>query len=95
MANSLIQDPIYLDTAHASNVVVQGARFLYAIKVVCVGGAGSAIFQVKSTAIPWFQGGGAAAAAVDFSLIRLRTPGDLILVTLTNAVVYVYQGEER
>jgi len=93
MANDLTQDPLVLNTADGSAVVIGGNRFVFGILAV-FSGAGTAQLQVKSSTKPWW-GAGAAGANTFWTPIRSLTPGDLILPTATNVTLYVYLGPER
>lgn len=96
MANDLTADPLILDTAHATNVIVQGKRFIYAVHYV--GGttaAHKAELQVKSGARVFWRGTVTGNGGDVFTVLRITTPGDLILPTLDSGVLFVYLGPER
>lgn len=97
MANVLDHDPLILDTADASAVVVQGQRFVYGIKWVAPGGTGSDVaeLRVKATsAIFWRQVAGALIPQA-MDVLRMMTPGDLILPTLDSGSLRIYLGPVR
>lgn len=96
MANDLSADPLILDTANAANVVVQGNRFIYALHWVGATTAGHAAeLQVKSTSRTWWKGTATGNGSDVWTILKLATPGDLILPTLGSGILYVYQGPER
>jgi hypothetical protein len=94
MANNLTINPLLLDTAHATNVVVQGDTFIYAIKQTGATGAGDvAELTVKSSGAVFWRSTTPIGGS-QFDLIKQKTPGDLVLSTLTSGKVLVYFGPE-
>mgnify|MGYP001607237838 CR=1 FL=1 len=101
MANDLTDSPLVLDTASDTVVVIQGDRYIYAIKYTAGTTAGhTAVVQYKaSSKVIWQASCSGSGNDVGLELIRFKTApgtaGDCILKTLGSGKVLVYLGPER
>lgn len=96
MANDLTADPLIIDTAHATNVVVQGNRIIYGIKLSGATAGDAAILTVKSSGkVFWRHVGAGVAGDAPLDVLRILTPGDLVAATLPSGTILVYLGQER
>lgn len=96
MANDLTHDPLVLDTAHATNVVVPGSIFIYGIKWTGpTTAAHIAELQIKATAKVFWRAVSGTIAPQSLDILRIFTPSDLILPTLSSGMLLIYRGPER
>lgn len=94
MANNLTGNPLYIDTQHASNVVIGNNVYIRAIKLIATGAAPSAILTGVTSSRVFWRGAGAASGETDFNELRVKTNETIAATTINNAIVLVYLGNE-
>lgn len=97
MANDLTIDPISLDTAHATNVVLQGDTYVYGIKFSGGTTAGHVAELTYKSGGGVFWRGSCSGNGSDAGLevLRKKTQGDIVCSTLTSGKLLIYRGPER
>ena len=92
MANDLTANPLILNTAHASDVVLGARRRIQGIKWVGASTAGhQAVLKGKvSTRVIWESIATAANFSIPLDVLDLFVAEEVILPTLGSGILYLY-----